>query len=256
MAFDGLVTYTICNELQRSIIGGKIDKIFEPNSNEIILGIYCNGIKYALDIVVSSNNYRICLTTSSKPNPMVAPNFCMVLRKHLLNTKITNIYTLSLERLVIIEFEGRNKSGDYGTKKIVAELMGKHSNIILMDSDNTIIDSLRHFKLEDNSYRNILPNYKYSFPISNKLDFCKIKDKDDFYDTTYEFLNKNLADLHQNLKISDIISDTYTGISKTSMLSIIEQLQLVDNFNKENMSLVYNYLYDILNGTRCFFMLF
>lgn len=256
MSFDGLVTHTICGELQSSIVGGKIDKIFEPNNNEIILSIYCNGIKYALDVVVSSNNYRICLTTASKLNPIVAPNFCMVLRKHLLNTKITSIYTLSLERLVVIECEGRNKSGDYGTKKLVVELMGKHSNIILMNSDNIIIDSLKHFKIEDNSYRNILPNYKYSFPISNKLDFCKIKNADDFYITTYDYKNKNLSYPSQDLKLSDIISDTYTGISKISMYSIIEQLNLSDSFNKENMSLVYNYLCNILNYTRSFFIFF
>ena len=98
MAFDGLVTYTVVKELQKHIIDGKIDRILEPNPNEVILGIYCNGIKYALDIVTSSHFYRMCLTTSNKPNPTFAPNFCMVLRKYLLNTKITKIYTDSLEK--------------------------------------------------------------------------------------------------------------------------------------------------------------
>ena len=118
MAFDGLVTYSISQELINHIIGGKIDKIFEPNSNEILLGVYCNRIKYALDMVVSPNNYRICLTNSPKPNPTFAPNFCMVLRKHLLNTRIVSIKTFSLERIVMIEFEGRSKSDDLENKKL------------------------------------------------------------------------------------------------------------------------------------------
>ena len=116
MAFDGLVTYTVLKELQNHIVYGKIDKVFQPNSNEILLGIYCDGIKYNLDLVVSSNYYHICTTTSSKPNPTYAPNFCMVLRKHLLNTKITKIDTMSLERVVTIEFEGHSKSDDTSTK--------------------------------------------------------------------------------------------------------------------------------------------
>mgnify|MGYP000019722065 FL=1 len=161
MAFDGLVNYTISNELKDHIVGGKIDKIFEPNDHEILLGVYCGGIKYALNVVVSSNYYRVCLTNSAKQNPTFAPNFCMVLRKHLLNTRITNIYTLSLERIMIIEFEGHNKSGDFSTKKLIVELMGKHSNIILVNSDNIIIDALKHFRIDSNSYRNILPNFLY-----------------------------------------------------------------------------------------------
>ena len=165
MAFDGLMTYKIVQQLKDSIIGGKIDKIYEPNENEIILGIYNNSSNYALNIITTSNHYRICLTTHAKPNPNFAPNFCMVLRKYLLNTKIINIETLDLERLVIIEFEGHNKSGDFSPKRLIIALMGKHSNIILINENNQIIDALKHFDTNTNSYRDILPNHIYTFPI-------------------------------------------------------------------------------------------
>lgn len=116
MAYDGLVNYTIVHELKSKIINGKIDKIFEPNFDEIILGIYSNGIKYALNLVIHPQYYRTNLTTNIKPNPQQAPNFCMSLRKYLVGSHITNIYTNNLERIVFIEFEGYNKSKDFSTK--------------------------------------------------------------------------------------------------------------------------------------------
>ena len=251
MAFDGLVTYTVVKELQKHIIDGKIDRIFEPNPNEVILGIYCNGIKYALDIVTSSHFYRMCLTTSNKPNPTFAPNFCMVLRKYLLNTKITKIYTDSLERIVTIEFESRSKVDDRDSKKLIIELMGKHSNIILVNSNNVIIDSLKHFTLENNSYRNIIPNVLYTFPISHKLDFTAIEDSDIFYQTTLHYMKETLqiASISDSLKLSEIISDTYTGISKTSLLSILQELQIEDRFNEITMKKIYAYLMDIIHSS-------
>lgn len=251
MAFDGLVTYSVVKELQQHIIDGKIDKIFEPNSNEVILGIYCNGIKYALDMVTSSNYYRLCLTTSSKPNPTFAPNFCMVLRKYLLNTRITKIDTNSLERIVTIEFEGHSKSEDTSTKKLIVELMGKHSNIILVNSNNIIIDALKHFTLETNSYRNIVPNALYTLPISHKLNFMEIKDSNIFYQTTLQYMRETLQIMDtSSLKLSEIIANTYTGISKVSILSIIQELQMEDVFNEITMKKIYTYLTNILQSSR------
>ena len=131
-------------ELNNTIIDGKINKIFEPNKNEIILSIYSGGINYSLDIVISSNNYRMNLSTNTKPNPLVAPNFCMLLRKHLVGSKIKKIYTTDLERVVTIELECYNELNDLIHKKLIVELMGKHSNIILVNVNDRIIDSLRH----------------------------------------------------------------------------------------------------------------
>lgn len=249
MAFDGLVLHSISKELQNHIIGGKIDKIFEPNSNEVLLGIYCNGIKYALDLVVSSNNYRLCLTNFPKPNPSFAPNFCMVLRKHLLNTKIVSIETLSLERIVIIEFEGHSKSDDLGNKKLIIELMGKHSNIILVNSNHIIIDSLRRFSINDKSYRNILPNYQYLLPISNKIDFTSKITSNEFYNSTLEYIKNDLtlSKNFEDLKLSNVIPNIYIGISTTTVLSIINELKIDDSFSEENLEKLHEYLFNLLN---------
>lgn len=188
MAYDGLTNYFIANELKSHLIDGKIDKIFQPNSSEILLGVYSNFKKYGLDIVTSSNHYRACITNNAKPNPMYAPNFCMVLRKYILNTRITNIYTYGLERIIVLEFEGNCKADDISTKKLILELMGKHSNIILVNSNNVIIDALKHFSIENNSYRNILPNALYTLPISSKLDFMQISNSEEFYNKTTDYI--------------------------------------------------------------------
>ena len=97
MAFDGIVTKAIASELQQ-LSGARIDKIFQPNKNNIILGFYFNKTNYALNICTNPSNYRIHLTTHPKKNPQVAPNFCMVLRKHLIGLHIKNIITDSLEK--------------------------------------------------------------------------------------------------------------------------------------------------------------
>lgn len=180
MAFDGLITKSVVYELNTCLIGGKIDRIFCPNSNEVLLGVYSSGIKYALNINISSNNYRINLTTNASPNPLVASNFCMVLRKYLLNTRISKIYSIDLERIVIIEFEDLDLKDNLTNKKLIIELMGKHSNVILTDENYIIINSIRHLSTANNSNRDILPKYKYIFPTSNKLNLLSINDFNTF----------------------------------------------------------------------------
>ena len=242
MAYDGLVNYSIVKELNKTIINGKIDKIFEPNFDEIILGIYSNGTKYALDLVTNSRYYRANLTTNAKPNPSQAPNFCMTLRKHLLGTHITKIYTNNLERIIFIEFEGYNKSKDFSNKKLIVELMGKHSNIILIDDEDMIIDALKHFSLNSGSYRNIFSGEKYELPKSDKLDFMDISDKDEFY----RVLENNSKKLNTT-NLSTIISNTFTGISKTSVVAFEDELSIDNELNKYNSDSLFEYINKIIH---------
>ncbi|MCF0126609.1 MAG: fibronectin/fibrinogen-binding protein, partial [Clostridia bacterium] len=107
MAFDGLVTKAIVSELQQ-LSGARMDKIYQPNQDTITLGCYFKGNNYAINISTHPKNYRINLTTHKKVNPQVAPNFCMVLRKHILGLRIKSFSTYSLERIITIEFEAFN----------------------------------------------------------------------------------------------------------------------------------------------------
>lgn len=235
MAFDGITTKSIVSELNKFILDGKINKVFEPNKNEIILGIYNNGKNYALNCSISVDNYRINLTTTSKPNPYNAPNFCMLLRKHLIGGKIKNISMHGLERIVIIDLECYNELNDLTVKKLVIELMGKHSNIILLNDKGIIIDSLRHLDSFSNSTRDILPAHPYEFPEVSKLDFLKIRNFDEFYSHSC-----NLDSLDSG------ISNTFNGISKLLIQSILEETQAENIVNKENLERVYNYLADCI----------
>ena len=180
MAFDGVVTKSIVCELQ-CLLGGKINKVFEPNRNEVLFGIYCNCKNYLLNASIDSANYRVNLTTHSKPNPQNALNFCMVLRKHLLGGIVRRIYSNGFERIVFIEVECHNELNDLITKTLVVELMGKHSNIILLSDKGIVIDSLRHLNKFDNSTRDIFPGSMYVDIVSNKIDFSEVKTFNDFY---------------------------------------------------------------------------
>lgn len=238
MAFDGIVTKSIINELT-PLLGGKIDKIHEPDKNTIILGIYSQGKNYSLNICIDARNCRINLTTHSRVNPLVAPDFCMLLRKYLIGGRISNISMLSLERLVNIEIETLNEFNEIEIKTLIIELMGKHSNIILTNSNNTIIDAMRHITSEA-SYREILPSRNYSLPSCDKFDFTVIKNFDEFY---LNFINTNFDELSKE------ISNTFTGFSLSFVNSAIDKCNITAT-SKDSLGKLYDYIYNIVNETK------
>ena len=161
----------------------------------------------------------------------------MTLRKYLVGTHISNIYTNNLERIIFIELEGYNKSKDTSMKKLIIELMGKHSNIILVDSEDVIIDALRHFSINSGSYRNIFTGEKYILPKADKLDFFDVSDAEEFY----VIIQNNSIKLNSS-SLVNIIANTFTGISKFCIKSIEKILQLSDNLDKDTVTTVFNYI--------------
>ena len=241
MAFDGIVTKAVIAELNHCLINGKINKIFEPNKNEILLGIYSGGKNYCLNISIDSVNYRVNLTTNVKPNPQNVLNFCMVLRKHLLGGCIKKIYSNGLERIILIDIDCYNELNDLITKTLVIELMGKHSNVILLNANSIIIDSLRHLNKFDNSTRDIFPGSKYMSIISNKLDFISVKTFDEFY------RNLNIT-TDTNFSLSSTLSQKYNGFGKNNILHLLESLNISDTSNSTtDLKIIYNYLKTLLS---------
>lgn len=234
MAFDGIVIKSVVAELNTCLINGKINKVYIPNLNEILLGIYSGGKNYCLLCNISSNSYRMHLTTTSKPNPLNAPNFCMLLRKHLVGFRIVNISTLNLERIVTIELEGYNELNDKLRKKLIIELMGKHSNIILLNENNKIIDSIRHLDISSGSLRDILPAREYILPDNDtKLDFYNTS-KEDFMNIVNDDITKS-------------ITNNYTGFSNSFISSILETLNIAnDKFSQNDLSSLYDTIKTIL----------
>ena len=235
MAFDGIVTKAVVSELNTCLINGKINKIFEPNKNEILLGIYSCGKNYCLNISIDSVNYRINLTTNSKPNPQNVLNFCMVLRKHLTGGTIKRIYSTGLERIVFIDVDVYNELNDLITKTLVVELMGKHSNIILLNSEHTVIDSLRHLNKFDNSNRDIFPGSKYLNIESDKKDFLTVKTFDEFYrDVSIDIEN-----------LPSTLSKVYNGFGKKNISYLLETLNIPTTVSTNDLKKVYSYLKDL-----------
>ena len=250
MAFDGIVTKKITDEL-KNIINYKIDKIYEPDKNTLIIGLYGKGKNLALLLCISSVNCRMHLTTHQQQNPISAPNFCMLLRKHINGYKIKNISSIDLERIVFIDLENNENPNKTINKRLIVELMGKHSNIILVDEKNIIIDSLRHTSIEENSNRDIYPISKYIYPETSKYSFLEIKNFDDFYtkiepkltiNQTTDITNLNIS----NFNIEKTISETFNGISISFVKNIINHLSIY-NLSKEALEKIYKKINQIIN---------
>ena len=242
MAFDGLITKSIVSELNTYLCGGKINKIYQPNKNEIILDIY-NKKKFMLNICIDSSNCRINLTNHLNENPKIAPNFCMLLRKYLTSGKIISLETYNLDRIIIINFENYNELNDLSKYKLIIELMGKHSNIILVNKKNIIIDSMRHISSKQ-ALRNTLPANPYAFPTSNKFNLLEISQD--------EFIDKINLDVEKNL--INICSKLFTGISKSFMFYTLQKLKIDANtFNENDLIKLYEYINNIIfqHNTSC-----
>lgn len=161
MAFDGVTIANVVSELKRELTGGRLAKIAQPEEDELLLTIKLPSGQRKLLISAGASLPLIYLTETGKPSPMTAPNFCMLLRKHLQNGRIIDISQPGLERIVRIRIEHMDEMGDLRRKTLVVEIMGKHSNIIFCDEDNIIIDSIKRISAAVSSLREVLPGKPY-----------------------------------------------------------------------------------------------
>ena len=164
MAFDGITIANIVHELRENLLDGRINKIAQPETDELLLTIKTPKGQKRLSISASASLPLIYLTETNKPSPMTAPNFCMLLRKHINNGRITAITQPKLERIIRFEVEHLDELGDLCKKYLIIEIMGKHSNIIFCTEDNKIIDSIKHVSAQMSSVREVLPGREYFIP--------------------------------------------------------------------------------------------
>jgi predicted ribosome quality control (RQC) complex YloA/Tae2 family protein len=172
MSFDGLFTRAITNELSSLLKGGRINKIHQPYKNEIILAVRANGVNHKLLLSAHPSYARVQITNEQYDNPNEPPMFCMLLRKHLEGSIIEEIKQVGLDRMIIFEVKGRNELGDISYKQLIIEIMGRHSNIIIVDKNrNVILDSIKHISFAVNTHRAIMPGQEYIMPPKQeKLD--------------------------------------------------------------------------------------
>ena len=171
MALDGIAVANIVNEMNASLAGARISKIAQPEADEIMLTVKTMAGQRRLLISASASLPLIYFTEKNKLSPMKAPNFCMLLRKHIGSGKIIRVWQPSLERIIHFEIEHYDEMGDLRRKDLVLELMGKHSNLIFCDEKGMIIDSLKHISAQTSSVREVLPGRQYFIALTqDKLD--------------------------------------------------------------------------------------
>lgn len=171
MAFDGVTIAALVSEFQSCLSEGHVQKIAQPEPDELLLTIKKNRTNYKLRISASASLPLIHLTEKPKPSPFTAPNFCMLLRKHLNGARVLGFDQIGLERVIRIRFENLNELGDVVQKALMVEIMGKHSNIIFVDEKNQIVDSIKHVNGLVSSVREVLPGRDYFIPnTKNKMD--------------------------------------------------------------------------------------
>lgn len=164
MAFDGVTVAGIVGELKDKLTGNRIYKIAQPEKDELILTVKGSCGQVRMLMSADASLPLLYLTQKNKTSPMTAPNFCMLLRKHLQNARIVSVTQPGLERIVRFELEHLNELGDLCRKYLIIELMGKHSNIIFCDDRDRIIDSIKHISGMVSSVREVLPGRAYFIP--------------------------------------------------------------------------------------------
>ena len=203
MALDGIVISNLIYDLNQFASGGRISKIAQPETDELLLTLKGHNGQKRLLISASASLPLMYLTDKNKQSPLTAPNFCMLLRKHIANGRITKIYQPGLERIVVFEIEHLDDLGDLRHKKLIAELMGKHSNIIFCDEQDKIIDSIKHISAQVSSVREVLPGRTYFIPNTAQKEDPLTCDETSFCRLI----------LSKPMTLSKALYTSYTGIS-------------------------------------------
>ena len=204
MAYDGIAVAAAVKEFNDRLLMGSITKVAQPEGDELLLTLKCNRQQIRLTISANASNPMVYIKDENALSPVTAPNFCMSLRKHIGGGRIKAIFQPSaafakpdtesavqdvsayhgLERIIVFVIEHLDEMGDLSEKYLIAELMGKHSNIILTKSDLTIIDSIKHISHMTSSVREVLPGRRYFIPETldkrDPVELYRLKDKEAF----------------------------------------------------------------------------
>ena len=225
MSFDGSTIHELAYELNNELSGCKINKIAQPENEELLLTIKGNGKTNRLLISSNASLPLIYLTNTKKESPLSAPNFCMVLRKYLNNGTIKSISQIDFERVIKIEIEHLNELKDLSTKYLYIEIMGKHSNIIFTNSENVIIDSIKHISYAISSVREVLPGKEYFIPKQeNKISPLSV--------TKSEFMEI----LSKPTTVSKAIYKSFTGISPFIAIGIADNANIDADYSTDALS--------------------
>lgn len=234
MSLDGITINALVAEQKNNLIGARINKIYQPSKFEIVLNIY-NGQNLNFGVSIHPDYYRFGFTKYLKPNPTNAMNFCMLLRKYLTSSKIADIKTFNMDRIVWIDFEGSNELKDTIKLSLVIELMGRRSNIILLNEKQYILDCLKHIITKE---REILPARIYSLPSHEKGSIEAISSFDEFY---------SVISQQSYSELSVYLPTVFNGLSKCFIEYAIQELAIDDETKDvSDLKELYDYLKNVL----------
>lgn len=223
MTFDGLFTHAMIHELNQTLQNGRVTKISQPYPNEVILTIRANRTNYPVLLSANPRYARFQITQIPYTNPAVPTNFTMMLRKYLEGAKLLKIKQLDNDRVVYFEFLTRNELGDKLPLLLSAEIMGRYSNVILINqSTNKIIDTIKHVGMDQNRYRTLLPGATYRQPPTQNKENPFEQDSNTFEELIQKYPNREV--------LADNLLKQYQGISKDNALALADKLHSSNNF--------------------------
>lgn len=223
MTFDGLFTHAMIHELNQTLQNGRVTKISQPYPNEVILTIRANRTNYPVLLSANPRYARFQITQIPYTNPAVPTNFTMMLRKYLEGAKLLEIKQLDNDRVVYFEFLTRNELGDKLPLLLSAEIMGRYSNVILINqSTNKIIDTIKHVGMDQNRYRTLLPGATYRQPPTQDKENPFEQESNTFEELIQKYPNREV--------LADSLLKQYQGISRDNALALADKLHSSNNY--------------------------
>ena len=213
MSLDGIATRALAQELNAKLSGGRIDKITQPDAHTMTIGVRANGKNHKLFATINPQSARLSLTDSQFKSPMTPPQFCMVMRKHLQSAIIDSIEQIRWERIITMHIHGRNEIGDITEMTLIFELMGKNSNIILVNTDGRILDSMKHAGVNTNKFRQLQPGLDYVLPPEQS--------KATLEDLDMDTLSARIINCGLQKKINNALLQTIAGIGPQTAVELL-----------------------------------
>jgi predicted ribosome quality control (RQC) complex YloA/Tae2 family protein len=214
MSYEGIVLRAVAHELNERLAGARVDRIYQPNRHEVALGVRIRGQSEKLLFSTLAQEARVHLTTSKTPNPASPPLFCMVLRKHLEGGRILSVAQEGFDRILVLTVQSLNEVGDSVQRRLIAEIMGKHSNLILTDpAEGKIIDAIHRVPPSVSRYRQILPGVVYQSP--------PVQEKIALWEETEEGLIRRLMNQSLSKPLDRLLLSLYGGIGPQTAQEIL-----------------------------------
>jgi predicted ribosome quality control (RQC) complex YloA/Tae2 family protein len=246
MAYDGVTLYHLIREFKDRLIGGRIRKIYQPELDEVRMLVNVGNQKYHLLLSANASNPRAYITEKIKENPSAPPSFCMVLRKYLLNGTIVDIAQHQTDRLLELSISSKNEFNDTVIRKLLVEIMGRNSNLILVDEAGKILDSMKKVGTTSSRYRQILPGREYIYPPENN--------RLNFFEVTVNSFNEALS-LHLTETVEHTCIQAFLGISpaiarEIAFRSGISPGSLISELSKKQKQYLYESFDQVITVIR------